>query len=409
MSKFGKSVLAGMAALFLIGQTVVTTSAQAHSGTTSSKEIQSAMQSENKKKEMEARSIDHVRLIGAFNLPHEMTYKGTVVGGFSGITYNPHNNKWLIISDDRSYHNPARLYEAKINYNFRGFQTVNLVDITYLKQPGNTVYPNKNQFLSSTEGIVADPESIRFDPQNRSIWYTSEGDRSLGLNPFIRQATPDGSFISELPLTETAIMDEQYEKGFRNNLALEGSTFSADGETYWTAMEGPLLQDDAIPTPESGALSRITQYDREGNVLAEYAYPIDAIPEQPGDGKHADNGVTEILAINDQELLVLERASVQAEDGSYSNYVRVYKINVNGATDISSMESIDKENIIPFQKELVVNLNTLALDKVDNVEGMTWGKKLPNGNDTLVLVSDNNFNRSQITQIIAVEIIPEDK
>jgi hypothetical protein len=278
-----------------------------------------------------------------------------------------------------------------------------------LKQADNTVYPNLNQFLSGTEGIVADPESIRFDPQNSSIWYTSEGDRSLGLNPFIRQAAPDGSFISELPLTETAIMDEQYEKGFRNNLALEGSAFSADGETYWTAMEGPLLQDDTIPTPKSGALSRITQYDREGNVLTEYAYPIDAIPEQPGEGKHADNGVTEILAVNAQELLVLERASVQSDDGNFNNYVRVYKINVNGATDISSMESIDKENITPLQKELVVNLNTLALDKVDNVEGMTWGKKLPNGNDTLVLVSDNNFNRSQITQIIAVEVIPEDK
>ncbi|EQB35314.1 hypothetical protein M948_19635 [Virgibacillus sp. CM-4] len=409
MIKFCKYVLMGLIALFLSGQNAVMTSALSHSVTNGSQEIQSAMQLGSKKKEEQARTINHVRLIGSYNLPHEMTYKGTVVGGFSGITYNPYNNKWLIISDDRSAHNPARFYEARMNYNSRDIQKIRFVDVNYLKQSDETVYPNKNQYLNGADGIVLDPESIRFDPMDCSIWYTSEGDRSLGLDPLVHQATPNGGFLSELPLTGTIKMDEQNERDFRNNLALEGSTFSADGKTYWTAMEGPLLQDDSIPTTRSGSLSRITQYDRNGNTLGEYAYPIDAIPEQPGEGKHADNGVTEILAINDQELLVLERASIQAEDGSFSNDISVYKINVNGATDISSMETIDKENINPLQKELAVNLNTLGLDKVDNVEAMSWGKKLPNGNETLILVSDNNFNRSQITQIIAVEVIPDNK
>jgi hypothetical protein len=36
---------------------------------------------------------------------------------------------------------------------------------------------------------------------------------------------------------------------------------------------------------------------------------------------------------------------------------------------------------------------------------MTWGPKLANGHDTLVLVSDNNFNAaSQITQVLAFEV-----
>ncbi|MGW7811327.1 esterase-like activity of phytase family protein [Staphylococcus xylosus] len=45
------------------------------------------------------------------------------------------------------------------------------------------------------------------------------------------------------------------------------------------------------------------------------------------------------------------------------------------------------------------------LDKVDNIEGITFGKKLANGNDSLVVVSDNNFNKSQISQFIVFEVV----
>ncbi|MFC4560021.1 esterase-like activity of phytase family protein [Virgibacillus kekensis] len=402
-----KTVLAGITAVCIAAFTVNGDSSVAHANVPQSS--QTAPIAKISQLEEDTRTVDQVKMIGSFTLPYNLTYKGTTVGGLSGITYNPHNHKWLLISDDRSNINPTRFYSAKVNYNSKGFQTVNLTDVTYLKQPDGTVYPNRGEYQSQLQGVVADTESIRFDPLTNNIWYTSEGDRSLGLNPFIRQASLDGSYVSHISVTDTAKINPLAEKGFRNNLALEGSTFSADGQTFWTAMEGPLIQDDTLPNPESGSLTRITQYDRDGNVLAEYAYPLDAIPEEPGKGMHADNAVTEILSINDQELLVLERASVQADDGSYSNYVRIYKISTMGATDISDMESINQEDVTPLNKELIVNLNSLGLDKVDNVEGMTWGKKLPNGNDSLVLVSDNNFNDSQITQFIAFEVFQEDK
>jgi hypothetical protein len=37
---------------------------------------------------------------------------------------------------------------------------------------------------------------------------------------------------------------------------------------------------------------------------------------------------------------------------------------------------------------------------------MTWGPALPNGNRSLILVSDNNFSSRQITQLLAFEVIP---
>ena len=38
----------------------------------------------------------------------------------------------------------------------------------------------------------------------------------------------------------------------------------------------------------------------------------------------------------------------------------------------------------------------------DNLEGMTFGPDLPDGSRTLVLVSDNNFEPLQKTQIVAL-------
>ncbi|PKI23448.1 hypothetical protein CW746_05280 [Staphylococcus succinus] len=352
-------------------------------------------------------NVDRIKLIDTKTIPYNQTYKETTIGGLSGITYNPQNNKWLAISDDRSEQNPARFYEAKLNYNNDTFNNVKFTKVHTLKQPDGSTYPNKAQYKEKQTGHVVDAESIRIDPLHNQIMYTSEGDRSLGLNPFIRLATTNGNYLSDIPINNTIKMDHRSKKGFRNNLALEGSTFSNNGQTLWTSMEGPLIQDDTLPTPESGALSRITQYDRQGNTLSEFAYPLDAVPEKPGKGRPADNGISEMLAINDHEFLTLERASVQTDDGSYKNFVRIYKINTNKGTDIKNKTSLKHANVKPLKKELIANLNHHDIEKVDNIEGMTFGKKLPNGNDSLVLVVDNNFNKTQKTELLAFEVIPE--
>ncbi|MDB5845384.1 MAG: hypothetical protein JWP79_2694, partial [Polaromonas sp.] len=45
--------------------------------------------------------------------------------------------------------------------------------------------------------------------------------------------------------------------------------------------------------------------------------------------------------------------------------------------------------------------------KIDNIEGMAWGPRLPNGHRTLVLVADNNFADNQMTQLMAFEVLPK--
>ncbi|KKB36193.1 esterase-like activity of phytase family protein [Bacillus thermotolerans] len=348
-------------------------------------------------------SVKSLRFLGEQRLPYNLTFEDTTVGGLSGIRYDEKNDEWLMISDDRSSLQPARFYTGKLNYGLNGFRSVQLTGMEYMKQPDGSLYPSHTEY-EAQGGDVPDLESISLDPKTDTIWYTSEGDRSLGLHPFIRQATREGDHLSTLPLPDEFHMSPDEESGPRNNAVFEGSTFSADGESLWVAMEGPLHEDGAAPTVENGGFSRITQYDRQGNVLAQYAYPMDAIPAAPGPGKHADNGVTEILAVNKHTFLVLERAGVQAADGSFSNYIRLYEMKIPGASDIQDIDSLQDERFKPVKKRLVLDLNTLNLPKIDNVEGLSWGPTLENGNRSLVLVSDNNFNSTQVTQFLAFEV-----
>jgi hypothetical protein len=53
----------------------------------------------------------------------------------------------------------------------------------------------------------------------------------------------------------------------------------------------------------------------------------------------------------------------------------------------------------PAQNTLLFDLGSLGIP-LDNVEGMTLGPKLPDGRQSLVLVSDNNFAASQSTQFL---------
>ncbi|MCC5698826.1 esterase-like activity of phytase family protein [Klebsiella pneumoniae] len=49
-------------------------------------------------------------------------------------------------------------------------------------------------------------------------------------------------------------------------------------------------------------------------------------------------------------------------------------------------------------------MGELGLDTVDNIEGITWGPRLPDGRRSLVLVSDDNFAPDQVTQIVVLAV-----
>jgi hypothetical protein len=350
-------------------------------------------------------SVGGLRLIGEQRIAWRQHFQATVVGGLSGLDYSPRTNTWIIESDDRSQFSAARFYSAHLIFDANGFSSVALTSVTFFKQADGRDYASTLGHLSFG-GEIADIESIRFDPRDDSIWYSSEGNRFFGMSPFVKHADSAGAHPVSLPLPDMFKTSPKAELGPRDNLSFEGLTFAPDGESLWVSMEAPLYQDGPLPTPTSGAVSRITHYARDGAVLNQYAYSIDPIPAVPGSGKAADNGISEMLAVDDHRFLILERSGVQAASGKYTNYIRLYEIDVNGATDVRARASLAGSAYTPVSKRLVLNLNTLGLDRLDNIEGLAWGPRLGNGDDSLVVVSDDNFNRSQVTQFLAFDVTP---
>ncbi len=355
------------------------------------------------------RSVGGLRLLGEQRIPGQTLFKGTVVGGLSGIDYDEASGNWVLASGDRSEHGPARYYTARLHYGLDGFTAVEWRDATMLRQADGSLYPSRAQF-AQRGGEVAGPESIRIDPRDGSLWWTSEGDRALGLQPFVRRMAADGATLDTLPTPYMFSMSAAQTHGARMNLSYEALAFGPGGKSLWVAMEGPVYADGAPPTATSGAPARITRYDLTGAMQAQYAYPVEPVPGATPASGAAENGVSEILAIDSRRLLVLERAVVQAAPGQPPQcHARLYEAGLDGATDVSRMASLAGGAYKPLKKRLVLDLATLGI-RIDCLEGMAWGPRLANGHHSIVLVSDDRFGAAGTgrgTQLLALEVLPE--
>ena len=76
-------------------------------------------------------------------------------------------------------------------------------------------------------------------------------------------------------------------------------------------------------------------------------------------------------------------------------------------TDISSFASLAGASFTPMSRELLLELPISYQGvTIDNMEALTWGHTLANGNRTLVLAADNNFSTAQSTLFMAFEVTP---
>ena len=346
-----------------------------------------------------------LRYLGERELPNAMAFQGTTVGGLSGISYDPRSGRYYIISDDRSQKNPARFYTAEIGITRAGVRGVTLTGTHPWFEPDGSTYPPTVPGPAPT--VAPDPEGIAVDPTTGNLLWTSEGERIVSStaaplleDPWMRESSTAGAYLGRLPLPPQAHVNAQ-SVGPRQNQTLEGVSFTPDGRRVYSSMEDPLQQDGADPTPFAGALTRVTESDpRTGVPVAQFAYPLSKFftPLPPGDTTDT-NGVSDILAVGGGNLLVLERASVFAQEDWKA---RVFLASERGATNVLSRDSLGEAPVRPMTKRLLVDLSDVpGLPRVDNVEGLTFGPRLPDGRKTLVLVSDDNFSAQQVTQFIA--------
>jgi hypothetical protein len=225
-----------------------------------------------------------------------------------------------------------------------------------------------------------DPEGIAFDGRRQQLYWSSE------IGPRVYTAGLDGGFRGEFPPPPTLA-------GLRPNSGLEGLTLTPSGQFVWAAMEEPGYNDGQPPTADDGALTRITKFDAgSGAVAAQYAYPLDPITAPAGQA----NGLSDLVALDDDTFLVVERSH------GARNVARIYRSWVNGASNVADRPSLRDAAVTPMTKTLVADLSTMPeVQPLDNVEGITLGPVLPDGRQSVVLVTDNNFSATQVTQFLA--------
>lgn len=348
-----------------------------------------------------------LKWIGVYNLPHNLDYRGTTVGGLSGIDYNREKKEYYLICDDRSAINPARYYTANILFNEKKIDTVYFTNVTALLQKNGTPYPDAKKDPAHTP----DPEALRYNPRTRQMIWTSEGERMVKgkdivlENPAITVVYPSGKYIDTFELPSNLHM-RATENGPRQNGVLEGLSFANNYKTLYVNVEEPLYEDGPrADLTENNAYIRIYRYDMATKKnTAQYAYKLDPVAYPAiTESAFKINGVPDILDAGNNRLIVLERSF---STGRLPCTIKIFLADLNGAENIINNASLIKQpSKNPVQKKLLLNMDSLGV-YVDNVEGVTFGPVLPNGHRTLVLVADNNFQLLEKTQFFVFEIVP---
>ncbi len=351
-------------------------------------------------------SISELKFLGEYDVPNGKQFKETTIGGLSGIDYDEKRDVYYLISDDRSAIDPARFYTVKIHVKESGIDSVEFVDVKSLLQKDGKVYPNSKQDPLHTP----DPEDIRYNPIKDEIIWSSEGERIVKPgnvvleNPGVITIDRNGNYKDSFELPVNMHMHAT-ENGPRQNSVFEGISFSDDRKDLFVSVEEPIYEDGPrAGVKDSTAWIRIIKFNAETKKpVAQFAYQIEpvAYPAIP-QGAYRINGVSDILWIEENKLIIVERSF---STGRLSCTVRVFLANMNEATNIADINSLQSQPANPVSKKLLLNMDDLGR-YIDNVEGVTLGPTLPNGHRTLIFVSDNNFSPLERTQFLLFEIIP---
>ena len=301
------------------------------------------------------------RLLGFTDDLDKTSYAGTPVAGLSALADAGPGRLLALVDGIAS--TPARFYDLRVRRDAAA-----VTGVTVLRRPDGTAYT----------GADFDGEGLVLERGGRTVLASSETEPSI--RRFDRRS---GRQLAELPVPDAFRVGA----GAPANQTFEALT--ADGRDLYAGMEGPLAADGP-------GLLRIVKYTRD-QVAAQYAYRVD-----PG------LGLVELAAVGDGTLLALERGFT----AGVGNTVRVYRVSLAGAADVSVLPTLTGAPADTFLgKRLLLDLADCppsgATAKqpqpnplLDNVEGMT----LSGDRRTLTLVSDDNNNAVQTTRLYTLGV-----
>ncbi len=328
-----------------------------------------------------------VKFLSEYILPESIFVNNTQVGGLSGIDF--YDGTYYLVCDDSD--NP-RIYEASITLDNTQISKVNVDKVLLIK--------STSDFL--------DLESIRFDGQSNTILLTSEGHIFKKKDPLFFSVNESGDIKDRFAIPESFKANSLQKP--RHNATLEGLCIDFNKKGYWLGMELPLEVDGPEPQLEiTKSPVRITFINSETKKPEkQFGCYLDPIAKKPL-SNFSVNGLTDLLEYAENKFLVLER-SYSSGLGNQGNTIKLFKVDASNATNTLKINSLANTDFTSAKKELLLNFESirdkLTENSIDNIEGITFGPKLPNGHKSLIVISDNNFNTQgkQLNQFILLEL-----
>lgn len=243
-------------------------------------------------------------------------------------------------------------------------------------------------------GQSADREDVAYDPARKTVWIADERDLGDPSRPSLIEVNPEtGRQVGRIGAEGDGPISVYAD--IRVNYGFEALARTDDGESMWTANEEALTIDGSLASPMAGSVVRIQEIDNEEGPTRQFAYVTDptdhAITSPAGALGEDRNGISALVSLDDDRLLVLERGLVGDASGMAGFRIRIYLADLDDATDVSAPEFrtglAGRTDFTPAAKRLLFE-RRFGLP-VSNFEGMALGPRLANGQRSLLLIVDN--------------------
>lgn len=251
---------------------------------------------------------------------------------------------------------------------------------------------------------AADPfNSSRFDPEGLRICSGNTMFVSEEYGPRIDAFNLNGKFVRSLDIP-AAFRPKKYDanpdlelpphsnRGRQPNRGFEGLAMTPAGRLV-AISQSPLLQDGAIDAKDKRAgvnirvLEMAPEAAGEKQHVSQWVYSLD----------EPSHGVSEILAVDDNLFLVIER---DGKAGDKAGFKRIVIADTTLATDVSSIAQLPA-GALPHalhaaRKQTLIDLLDPAFGLAgesfpEKVEGLCFGPVDAQGRRTLLVATDNDF------------------
>lgn len=333
--------------------------------------------------------------------PQKAFPKTVAAGNYSGIAHL-HDDIYAVVSDKSD---SALYFNFRIQVNPKTGELEQVENLGFTERTDGTLNDGKPWQAQEKD---FDHEAI-VKVSDSTLVIASEGYCRLKEYPIL----PISADTAKVGYQQNLWESRWPTSDFYPNYNFESLAFDSVHQYLWTIPESTLRKDGQPATPQNGLTNQLRlmrldwgkmkedsnkeEYSEQVNskkdsrYMTTYAYQMD----QPSTHKKADiyvMGVSELCALPDGQLLVLEREAFipKIKIGAFCK-CKLYLINPLNSEEFSMKENFSSDT--PFlKKRLLAEWKTgLSLSKRSfaNYEGMCLGPKLEDGSQVVILLSDS--------------------